>query len=104
PPSPLPAPRPTPLPYTTLFRSAARLQQAAEPGSVLVGERTRAATRRSISYADMPAIVAKGKSEPLAAWIALGAVEEPGVRVAGRSEEHTSELQSRGHLVCRLLL
>src|SRR5207253_7721091 len=26
------------------------------------------------------------------------------LRVAGRSEEHTSELQSRGHLVCRLLL
>src|SRR5439155_21952029 len=25
-------------------------------------------------------------------------------RLAGRSEEHTSELQSRGHLVCRLLL
>src|SRR5690625_7015958 len=27
-----------------------------------------------------------------------------GVDEAGRSEEHTSELQSRGHLVCRLLL
>src|SRR5439155_17153971 len=27
-----------------------------------------------------------------------------GVWSAGRSEEHTSELQSRGHLVCRLLL
>src|SRR2546422_4671306 len=27
-----------------------------------------------------------------------------GVRVRGRSEEHTSELQSRLHLVCRLLL
>src|SRR5690625_6670198 len=26
------------------------------------------------------------------------------VRIAARSEEHTSELQSRGHLVCRLLL
>src|SRR5215510_15716077 len=26
------------------------------------------------------------------------------LRLAGRSEEHTSELQSRGHLVCRLLL
>src|SRR5690625_6975703 len=25
-------------------------------------------------------------------------------RLTGRSEEHTSELQSRGHLVCRLLL
>src|SRR3989442_8729386 len=28
----------------------------------------------------------------------------PALRVAGRSEEHTSELQSRPHLVCRLLL
>src|SRR5437870_10290358 len=28
----------------------------------------------------------------------------PGGDLAGRSEEHTSELQSRGHLVCRLLL
>src|SRR5439155_25416436 len=28
----------------------------------------------------------------------------PGIRGARRSEEHTSELQSRGHLVCRLLL
>src|SRR5439155_2416570 len=27
-----------------------------------------------------------------------------GRHVEGRSEEHTSELQSRGHLVCRLLL
>src|SRR5690625_5314980 len=27
-----------------------------------------------------------------------------GFLVVGRSEEHTSELQSRGHLVCRLLL
>src|SRR6266508_5493912 len=27
-----------------------------------------------------------------------------GARRPGRSEEHTSELQSRGHLVCRLLL
>src|SRR5690625_7102664 len=33
--------------------------------------------------------------------------EDPGAEVDGaadRSEEHTSELQSRGHLVCRLLL
>src|SRR5439155_20431911 len=28
----------------------------------------------------------------------------PGIRTRIRSEEHTSELQSRGHLVCRLLL
>src|SRR5690625_6294429 len=30
--------------------------------------------------------------------------EHPDHRVVRRSEEHTSELQSRGHLVCRLLL
>src|SRR5690625_6577397 len=32
------------------------------------------------------------------------AITRVGSRVAVRSEEHTSELQSRGHLVCRLLL
>src|SRR5690625_7118578 len=49
--------------------------------------------------------------ETLAKWWA-GAVEGTGVALyigeaaykATRSEEHTSELQSRGHLVCRLLL
>src|SRR5690625_6819003 len=30
--------------------------------------------------------------------------ESLGDYASGRSEEHTSELQSRGHLVCRLLL
>src|SRR5215208_3640770 len=32
------------------------------------------------------------------------AIVDPVRRMIGRSEEHTSELQSRGHLVCRLLL
>src|SRR5271166_5574138 len=32
------------------------------------------------------------------------AIEERFAGLAKRSEEHTSELQSRGHLVCRLLL
>src|SRR5207253_10436895 len=35
------------------------------------------------------------------AWIATAMAE---LTAIGRSEEHTSELQSRGHLVCRLLL
>src|SRR5690625_7034456 len=45
-------------------------------------------------------------------WRTLGSREEVmswlttsrGSRTSKRSEEHTSELQSRGHLVCRLLL
>src|SRR5258708_30077306 len=35
-------------------------------------------------------------------WTAHGAL--PSMRERGRSEEHTSELQSPDHLVCRLLL
>src|SRR5690625_6064957 len=35
---------------------------------------------------------------------AVNAYPEPGRELPLRSEEHTSELQSRGHLVCRLLL
>src|SRR5688572_32542102 len=34
----------------------------------------------------------------------LRAAHEPGRRAGGRSEEHTSELQSQSNLVCRLLL
>src|SRR2546430_12344419 len=38
-------------------------------------------------------------AEPIA-----GKSREPGVALLGRSEEHTSELQSQSNLVCRLLL
>src|SRR5207253_11492023 len=34
----------------------------------------------------------------------VGAIQVAGTVQTTRSEEHTSELQSRGHLVCRLLL
>src|SRR5690625_5453831 len=37
-------------------------------------------------------------------WIALGLISILLLWFFIRSEEHTSELQSRGHLVCRLLL
>src|SRR5204862_6663988 len=43
---------------------------------------------------------------PAGRQVALGRVlrPDPGERLSGRSEEHTSELQSRRDLVCRLLL
>src|SRR5207253_8771531 len=50
-------------------------------------------------------LVTAGSAPPAGRWggSATGWVQPPGYRRA-RSEEHTSELQSRGHLVCRLLL
>ena len=53
---------------------AARLQQLAEPGEVLVGERTRQTTQRAISYRDRGALDAKGKAAPVQAWSALDVV------------------------------
>src|SRR5439155_21578280 len=67
-------PRSTLFPYTTLFRSLARRVQPDQLARDLLHRLLGLALRRG----------------PVAA--------------AERSEEHTSELQSRGHLVCRLLL
>jgi class 3 adenylate cyclase len=50
---------------------AARLQQLADPGTILVGERTRSATHKVIAYGEPGAFDAKGKSEPLVGWTAL---------------------------------
>src|SRR3712207_7774897 len=74
-------PRSTLFPYTTLFRS-----RTARPG----GCRRRA---RGAGSARQPA------GEGLLGRGAAAAEVRP-----GRSEEHTSELQSRQYLVCRLLL
>src|SRR5437899_10194116 len=50
-----------------------------------------AATEAAPATAEKPAVAAKGK-------------EKPAAKATTRSEEHTSELQSLRHLVCRLLL
>src|SRR3712207_7535756 len=83
-------PRSTLFPYTTLFRSAA----AAEPS-------------RLITYArsEMQRYGAEAKPVALTEWNMWAAGSRQMVsNVSGRSEEHTSELQSRQYLVCRLLL
>src|SRR2546422_10647294 len=78
-------PRSTLFPYTTLFRSG-----PARRGSVGCGWPWRA--RR-----------ARASAAPRDEGPRPGALLPPAGR-QGRSEEHTSELQSRLHLVCRLLL
>src|SRR3712207_7130698 len=73
-------PRSTLFPYTTLFRSGLRSLVSTE--TVAPGDRAKAAA----------------PDEKAAAITTLR------VRSLHRSEEHTSELQSRQYLVCRLLL
>src|SRR5690606_41772410 len=92
--SPVPAPRPSPLaflltrppprstlfPYTTLFRSSCRSTASSSCWSAISISSRRVCVRLAIR-----------------AWCCSS-------RSSIRSEEHTSELQSRENLVCRLLL
>src|SRR2546426_9213767 len=72
-------PRSTLFPYTTLFRS-----------------------RLASGRMNLDMVVNHGRGEVTAKVTDTAA--SPSIRVAPRSEEHTSELQSPCNLVCRLLL
>jgi class 3 adenylate cyclase/tetratricopeptide (TPR) repeat protein len=62
---------------------AARLEQAAEPGSILVGSRTQQAVRHAFRF-DAPRTVAlKGKGEPVSVWRVIEPVAEPARGVGG---------------------
>src|SRR3712207_8446634 len=84
-------PRSTLFPYTTLFRSAAgRGGRAGEP-------------------AGQHPLLEAARGEQVHLAVLAPVAMQPRLRLAhrlgpARSEEHTSELQSRQYLVCRLLL
>src|SRR3712207_8817295 len=91
-------PRSTLCPYTTLFRSGPRELLGAE-GELDGGARREedgAALYRALALLALLAVL--GGEHAGAEDQDLDQVRE------GRSEEHTSELQSRQYLVCRLLL
>src|SRR2546425_8873524 len=77
-------PRSTLFPYTTLFRSPGVRDLAADDDARVHG-------RRALSRRSRAAPPGAGPGAPHRS-------------AAGRSEEHTSELQSLAYLVCRLLL
>jgi class 3 adenylate cyclase len=65
---------------------AARLQGAAEPGTVIVGEVTHRLTRAAIEYVELEPLELKGKAEPVPAWEAVRAVVRGrAARAAGTS-------------------
>jgi len=61
-----------------LVNTASRIQSAAEPGGVLVGEVTRRATEQAIVYENAGEEELKGKAEPVALWRALRVVSGVG--------------------------
>src|SRR5258708_22498214 len=77
-------PRSTLFPYTTLFRSPARI--------------------RSRRIHRPPPPEDRSTPAPLPSWHTRATRHVSAMRQESRSEEHTSELQSPDHLVCRLLL
>src|SRR5258707_6932984 len=83
-------PRSTLFPYTTLFRSVNGPGEAA-----IIGD-----------HGPVARVVAEGSRQRAAAGVAddEDPLDAAGREGAERSEEHTSELQSRQYLVCRLLL
>jgi class 3 adenylate cyclase len=54
-----------------LVNTASRIQSAAEPGTVLVGEATRRASEAAVAYAPAGEHELKGKAEPVPLWRAL---------------------------------
>src|SRR3712207_7971668 len=79
-------PRSTLFPYTTLFRSLVGVVALARETLGLVPQHGQ--------------VFANGRDDARVGDLAVAGDDDPG----GRSEEHTSELQSRQYLVCRLLL
>src|SRR5690348_18187179 len=90
-----PPPRSTLFPYTTLFRSCGGGIHAPEHHS----------ESPESMFAHIPGLRVVIPSSPKRAYgLLLAAIRNPDPVVFFRSEEHTSELQSPVHLVCRLLL
>src|SRR3712207_8034272 len=94
-------PRSTLFPYTTLFRSG-EAELTTSAAFVRLVWRSFARGTIAVPDAGMGALPTQLAGRLPAGVLRLGRRVE-GVR-AGRSEEHTSELQSRQYLVCRLLL
>src|SRR5437870_5957998 len=81
------------IPRSTLRCAATHVRSSSPKRTRPRRGATRPETTRRV--VDLPAALA-----PTSATISPG----PTSSETARSEEHTSELQSRGHLVCRLLL
>ena len=98
--------------------TAARLQASAPPMGVVAGGLTRELSAEAVVYEALPPVAAKGKSEPVPAWLAVRARSRTGLRTArrvrtplvGRSSELAelraafAEVRARGRADARLVV
>src|SRR5690606_42156426 len=99
-----PPPHRSPVPYTALFRSVGTTPKVAypKPSIGLDAERSAQAVRDGW-LSGQPITIPLVESHPATTREELDRlVEELAKPAVSRSEEHTSELQSRENLVCRL--
>src|SRR3712207_8470983 len=93
-------PRSTLFPYTTLFRSRVT-KPSDDPAAWIAAQ--RASAKKTLTEGATTALAA-GRDRLDLVDNALASIGDVVSQVRTRSEEHTSELQSRQYLVCRLLL
>src|SRR5262245_64387420 len=97
------APPYTLFPYTTLFRSELRAPgESLEPGQIYESNRTMVAAVLASAGAEVVELPVARDDEDSHRRVLVEGLEAD--VLVTRSEEHTSELQSLRHLVCRLLL
>ncbi len=96
--------------YTAMgdvMNTASRLEQLAQPGQILVGQATYGLTNHAIGYEAVGSLIAKGREEPLAAWVAMESIRPPGFhrqfsdRFVGRQHE-LGVLESQARLAFEL--
>src|SRR3712207_9037740 len=97
-------PRSTLFPYTTLFRSAPAVNSDGQPGRLDLGQLTG---RRAVKHRRIMPRPSEGHRRADVIENEVRHADEHvladvGIELPIRSEEHTSELQSRQYLVCRL--
>src|SRR3712207_6941997 len=94
-------PRSTLFPYTTLFRSRTERRSISGPNGTAD---SRSQSAKAAFHALLACAIPLDALPVLPVLPVVPALSCPGAQNAVRSEEHTSELQSRQYLVCRLLL
>src|SRR2546421_8683856 len=95
-------PTSTLFPYTTLFRSCRALACRHSCGGDESARATRLTAVLATTVLWFPSLLEPRRFRPRAS---IASIDCPRQRVqSSRSEEHTSELQSRSDIVCRLLL